>query len=137
MPSPFSSIWNPSNSREILCLVVCNAVGTEIPYPSSHTETAMGALITAAALMASQNTPSDVLASPMVTKQTSFPSWLICICLPRSACLRYQVDAWAIPTARAIWPPVEERSADMLYRSSCDNHLPCLSMSGDAKWQFI
>src|SRR5689334_613368 len=105
----------------MLCLVVCKAVGTEMPYPSSQMETAMGALITAAAFNASQNTPSEVLASPMVTKQTSFPSWLICHSRPRSGCLRYHVDAWARPTERAICPPVEEISADTLYLSSWES----------------
>ena len=64
---------NPANASDIEPLVVCNSVGTEIPYPSSYTITANGTCNTPAALMVSQKCPSDVLASPMVQKQTSFP----------------------------------------------------------------
>ena len=54
-------------------LVVSRVIGTEIPYPSSHTDIANGTCSTPAALIASQNRPSLVAASPMVPNATSSP----------------------------------------------------------------
>ena len=58
----------------MLSLAVWNFLGTEMPYPSSHTLMHRGTPKTAAAFMVSQNMPSEVEASPMVPKATSSPS---------------------------------------------------------------
>ena len=44
-----------------------------MPYPSSHIDITTGISRTHAALIDSQNTPSDVLASPIVPKAISSP----------------------------------------------------------------
>ena len=49
-----------------------------MPYPSSQTKTAKGTFSTPAALMLSQNKPSEVEASPMVQKTTSLPLLVNC-----------------------------------------------------------
>ena len=63
----------PRSTSEIEDLVVSALIGTEIPYPSSHTESAIGTCSTPAAFTASQNCPSLVDASPMVPNATSLP----------------------------------------------------------------
>ena len=63
----------PANASEILPLVVCNSLGTEIPNPSSQTDITIGICKTPAALIVSQNGPSEVEASPIVPNATSFP----------------------------------------------------------------
>lgn len=98
----------------MLCLTVWNFLGTEIPYPSSQTETAMGIWVTAAAFIASQKMPSLVLASPMVTKHTSFPFLEKFVLFLSDSCCRYFLEAKANPNARAICPPVQETSLEIL-----------------------
>ena len=63
----------PRSTSEIDALVVSWVIGTEIPYPSSHTDMARGTWSTPAALIDSQNSPSLVAASPIVPKATSLP----------------------------------------------------------------
>ena len=70
MPASFSK---PFKASEIDPFVVCNLVGTEIPYPSSYTKITKGTCKTPAAFTTSQNCPSEVLASPIVQKHTSLP----------------------------------------------------------------
>ena len=70
----------PASASEIEFFVVCKFLGTEMPYPSSHTKTANGTCKTDAALIVSQKCPSEVLASPMVQKQISFPLLLKGVC---------------------------------------------------------
>ncbi len=68
-----SSGMKPRSTSEIELLVVSALIGTEIPYPSSHTDSAMGTWRTPAAFTVSQKWPSLVAASPMVPKATSLP----------------------------------------------------------------
>ena len=68
-----SSGLKPRSTSEIDAFVVSVVIGTEIPYPSSHTDIAIGIWSTPAALIASQNRPSLVAASPMVPNATSLP----------------------------------------------------------------
>ena len=68
-----SSGVKPRSTSEIDAFVVSAVIGTEIPYPSSHTDIARGTCSTPQALIDSQKSPSLVAASPMVPKATSLP----------------------------------------------------------------
>ena len=72
-PLDWSLISKPDKAVEILSLVVWYFFSTDIPYPSSQTDITSGISKTQAAFMDSQKTPSEVLASPIVPKATSFP----------------------------------------------------------------
>ena len=72
MPGRLSGM-KPRRTSEIDDLVVSALIGTEMPYPSSHTDSAIGTCRTPAALSVSQKWPSLVAASPMVPNATSLP----------------------------------------------------------------
>ncbi len=134
MPGFFS---NPANTSVIDPLVVCNSVGTEMPYPSSYTITANGTCNTPAALMVSQKCPSDVLASPMVQKQTSFPS----LVNPANAGLGFaflkNLEPSANPSPLTICPAVGAISEDTLKLSASGNQSPFSFTNGVLKCEFM
>src|SRR5258706_15808645 len=92
-------------------LAVWYFLGTEIPYPSSHTKKANGTCITAAALMVSQKCPSLVEASPMVQKQTSLPLLLRLVRVCNDDMFRNIFEAKASPRPLGICPAVGATSA--------------------------
>ena len=85
---------------------------------------AIGTCKTPAALMVSKNNPSDVLASPMVPKATSFPLMESPVASFNSGVLRYIFDANANPSKRGICPAVGEISADEFFRLVSSFQLP-------------
>ena len=128
---------NPANTSEIEPLVVCNSVGTEIPYPSSYTITASGTCNTPAALMVSQKCPSDVLASPIVQKQTSFPSLVKPANAGSGFAFLKNFEPRANPSPLTICPAVGAMSADTFKRSVSGNHSPCSFTNGVLKCEFM
>ncbi len=117
--------------------VVWYFLGTEIPYPSSHTKTAKGICSTPAAFMVSQKCPSLVDASPIVQKQTSFPLLLrffkCCVCFT----FLNVFDAKARPSALGICPAVGAMSLLTFFNSVRFSQSPLLSTILVAKWAFI
>ena len=99
--------------------------------------TANGTCNTPAALMVSQKCPSDVLASPMVQKQTSFPSLL----KPSNAGSRFaflkNLEPRANPRPLTICPAVGATSADTFKRSASGNQSPLSFTKGVLKCEFI
>src|SRR5690242_382397 len=107
-----SSGMKPRSASEIDALVVAMEIGTEIPYPSSHTDRARGTCRTPAALTDSQNKPSLVDASPIVPNATSLPLFEKPSCADFSCGLsRYSFEAYARPISRGIQPATLETSA--------------------------
>src|SRR6185295_19034239 len=102
MPLVPGCFLNPLNNSEIDSLVVWYFLGTEIPYPSSHTNMTRGTCNTPAALIVSQKIPSLVDASPIVVKQTSLPlldKFGYCF---SSSTWRKSFDARANPSERGV-----------------------------------
>ena len=64
--------------------------------------------------MASQKCPSEVLASPMVQKQTSLPLLLKCVKASLFFAFLKQLEAKARPRPRIICPAVGAISAETL-----------------------
>ena len=114
-PLVASSLWKPDKAAEMLSFTVWYFLGTEMPYPSSHTLMSMGTSSTHAAFMDSQNNPSDVLASPIVPTAISLPPLVKVDMLSASSGIALNtLLAWASPTNRGIWPPVGLMSAELL-----------------------
>jgi hypothetical protein len=130
-----SSGMNPRRTSEIDALVVSAVIGTEMPYPSSHTESAIGTCRTPAALTASQKRPSLVEASPMVPKATSLPLTEKPSCTGASCGFsRYSFDAYARPTRRGIQPATFDTSALEFAMSTVRRNSPASSRIRVAKW---
>ena len=124
-PLEASSRWNPDKAVEMLSFTVWYFLGTEMPYPSSHTLMSIGTSSTHAAFMDSQNNPSDVLASPMVPTAISLPPSVKVVMLAASSGrARNTLLAWANPTSRGIWPPVGLMSAELLKSAIKSFHDP-------------
>src|SRR3954466_10073804 len=113
----------PLSASDIEPFIVWYFLGTEMPYPSSHTNTASGTCSTPAALMVSQNCPSEVDASPMVQKQTSFPLSESPLKASEGE-LRKVLDANANPKPLAIWPAVGAMSDDTFFLFARSSHSP-------------
>src|SRR6185369_593288 len=127
----------PLKACDIDALVVWYSLGTEIPYPSSQIKTAIGICKTPAAFIASQKWPSDVDASPLVTKQTSLPLLERVVNFFSCSILRKLFDANARPKPRGICPDVGAISAEMFFRFARSSHSPFSSKNGSEKWAFI
>ena len=129
-----SSGMKPRRASEIDDLVVAIDIGTEIPYPSSHTERASGTCSTPAALTDSQNSPSLVDASPIVPNATSLPPIEKPSCADFSCGLsRYSFEAYARPMSRGIQPATLETSALELAISTERRNSPASSRNRVAK----
>src|SRR5687768_1549116 len=87
--------------------------------------------------MDSQNCPSEVEASPIVQKQTSFPLFESSVNWCRDFMFLKLLEAKASPRARVICPPVVEISELMFLRLARSSQLPLPSTNGVAKWEFI
>ena len=75
----------------------------------------MGTSKTQAAFMASQNIPSDVLASPIVPMAISLPPLVnLALAAATSGRARYTLLAWAKPSKRGICDPVGDTSGELL-----------------------
>src|SRR4029077_11553815 len=126
---------NPRSTSEIEAFVVSAVIGTEIPYPSSQTDSATGTCSTPMALTASQKGPSLVAASPIVPNATSLPLTEKPSCTDFSCGLsRYSFDAYASPTNRGIHPAMFETSAVELGMSIERMNSPESSRKRVAKW---
>src|SRR5438445_1884735 len=134
MPGRLSGM-KPRRTSEIDDLVVSALIGTEMPYPSSQTDSAIGTWRTPAALTVSQKCASLVAASPMVPKATSLPLTEKPSCAVRSCGLfRYSFDAYASPSSRGIHPATLDTSAVELGVSIDRVNSPRSSRNLVAKW---
>src|SRR6476660_8566031 len=114
-------------------LAVWYFFGTEIPYPSSQTKMAIGTCNTAAAFIVSQKCPSEVEASPTVTKQTSLPLSERSVNCLSSSMVRKDFEARARPSALGIWPAVGAISEEIFFLFARSSHSPFSSTKGVAK----
>src|SRR6185295_461793 len=118
-------------------LAVWYCLGTEMPYPSSHTKNAIGTCCTAAALTVSQKCPSLVDASPIVQKQTSLPLSEREVKGNRDSTLRKIFDANAKPRDLGICAAVGAIPAARFRRLTRSRNSPFSSINGVAKCEFI
>ena len=111
---------NPATSLEILPPAVFTSTGVEMAYPLSSTRKTTGSFRLDAVFIASQNSPCEVVPSPVVTSTTSSRS--VGTCSAAAGFWSARSHASAQPTAWRNWVPVGLEALTML-RSFCPQWL--------------